>query len=83
MSGYITQVRELLAKKSKMTLPEIYFEAKDLERRQISSALCYLLKVGAVNRKKINNEDGIGRRNVYQYTYKASNDIKRVRESKK
>lgn len=82
MSGYISKVRELLAVNKKMTLPEIYNEAKNLERRQISSALCYLMKVGATTRRKIDNEGGVGRRNVYQYVYKLSNDVKRVRKGK-
>lgn len=83
MSGYIAKVRDLLQKNKKMTLPEIFAEAKTLERRQISAALCYLSRVGAVSRKKIDNEGGVGRRNVYQYTYKVSGDVKRIREAGK
>lgn len=69
MSGYVTQVRELLKNRKKLTLPEIFLESGNLQRRQISSALSYLMKTGNATRKKIDNEGGIGRRNVYQYTY--------------
>lgn len=82
MSGYITKVREILNRHKKMTLPEIFVEAGDLRRGEISSALCYLMKVGAATRKKIDNEGGVGRRNVYQYSYKSSNDVKSVRKGR-
>lgn len=79
MWGYIARVRQLLAINKKLTLPQIWNIDQKLERRQISSALCYLMKIGAVTREKITNEKGIGRKNIYQYTYNASNDVKRVR----
>lgn len=69
MSGYVTKVRDLLVEHKQLTLPKIYLLSQTLERRQISSALTYLLKANEVERTKVDNAEDVGRRNVYQYTY--------------
>lgn len=82
MSGYVAKVRAYLTKNPVTTVP-LMRQATSLTDQQISSAFAYLHKVGAVTKKKIKNEGGVGRRNIFEYRYKAKNDVQRPYERKK
>lgn len=54
-----------------LTLSQILEQAKDLKGSEVSMALCYLLRQRYLTRKQIPNTAGIGRKQVWEYTYHA------------
>lgn len=70
MSNAARKVRAVFQEKQKpLTLTEIKEACIDLQRSQISMALCYHMRQGHLTRQLIDNPTPKSRKQVWQYQY--------------
>jgi predicted transcriptional regulator len=70
MANAAYKVREVFKKENKPLTAFQITQATNLKPNEVSMALCYLKKQRYVSRKLIPHE-GMGRKNVFLYTYSA------------
>ena len=70
MSNAATKVRDVFElTKRPMTLTDIRTARPDLKSSQISMALCYFIRQRYMTREQIPNEQSVGRKKVWLYTF--------------
>jgi hypothetical protein len=70
MSNAATKVREVFElTKRPMTLTDLRNARPDLKPSQISMALCYYMRQRYMTREQIANEQSVGRKKVWLYTF--------------
>jgi hypothetical protein len=70
MSNAATKVREVFElTKRPMTLTDLRNARPDLKPSQISMALCYFMRQRYMTREQIANEQSVGRKKVWLYTF--------------
>ena len=72
MANAANKVRAEFVKHSTLTLTQIKAYVPDLEKNEISMALCYLMRQKYLSRKPINNTLEKQRKEVWEYTYHAN-----------
>lgn len=70
MSNAATKVREVFkAAEGPLTLTDIRCAMPDLKSSQISMALCYFMRQRYMTRQQIPNDQSVGRKKVWLYTF--------------
>jgi hypothetical protein len=72
MANAANKVRAKFIEHGTLTLAEIKNFVPDLEKNEISMALCYLLRQKYLSRTAIPNTAEKQRKQIWQYTYHAS-----------
>jgi hypothetical protein len=70
MSNAVMKVRDVFElTKRPMTLTDLRTARPDLKPSQISMALCYFMRQRYMTREQIANEQSVGRKKVWLYTF--------------
>jgi hypothetical protein len=72
MANAASKVRAVFMQNSTLTLTQIKTFVPDLEKNEISMALCYLMRQKYLTRKPVANKLEKQRKEVWEYTYHAN-----------